>query len=371
MEQRAITCKLATFYIMKAGLHIFVLEVMPMQTEAIWQILPDSIKAALLRGNVSLASFEEIRIRAQRPVSLRKGMSLWYLNQDGSLTLAKTRLSKTRLPKTRVSKTTSQVSQFILPSKAEMEQILLNASRFSVYAVEEQIRQGYLTIQGGHRIGICGEVILRNGQIQGIRRISSYNIRIVREVCGCAKAVYPWLWEKEQFLDTLIVSPPGLGKTTLLRDLIRLISDGDDIHIPLTVGLADERGEIAACINGIPQNDVGQNMDVMDGGSKTSTMPMLLRTMAPQVLAADEAGGVADIQIFEQAKKWGTSLLTTAHGTIKKHLFDQRCSQEAGAARLFLRYIEIQINDDHSRSYLLYDPNRTLMTTINVERSDS
>lgn len=341
-------------HIMKTGLHIFVLEVMPMQTEAIQQILSDSIKTALLRGNVSLASFEEIRIRAQRPVSLRKGMRFWYLNQDGSLTLAKTRLSKTTL----------QTSQLILPSKAEMEQILLNASRFSVYAVEEQIRQGYLTIQGGHRIGICGEVILRDGQIQGIRRISSYNIRIAREVCGCAEAVYPWLWENEQFLDTLIVSPPGLGKTTLLRDLIRLISDGDDTHRPLTIGLADERGEIAACINGIPQNDVGQNTDVMDGGSKTSTMPMLLRTMAPQVLAADEAGGAADIQIFEQAKKWGTSLLTTAHGTIKKHLFDQRCGQEAGTAKLFSRYIEIRINDDHSRSYLLYDPNRTLMTTI-------
>ena len=353
-----------------------------MQTEAIQQILPESIKTALFRGNVSLASFEEIRIRAQRPVSLRKGMSLLYLSQDGSLTLAKTRLPKTRLSKTTLPKTPLQTLQFILPSKVEMEQILLNASRFSIYAVEEQIRQGYLTIQGGHRIGICGEVILRDGQIQGIRRISSYNIRIAREVCGCAEEVYPWLWENEQFLDTLIISPPGLGKTTLLRDLVRLISDGDDTHRPLTVGLADERGEIAACINGIPQNDVGQNTDVMDGGSKTSTMMMLLRTMAPQVLAADEAGGEADIQIFEQAKKWGTSLLTTAHGTIKKHLFDQGCGQEAGTAKLFSRYIEIQINDDHSRSYLLYDPkralmttiydpNRTLMTSITVERSDS
>ena len=340
-----------------------------MQTEAIQQILPESIKTALLRGNNSLASFEEIRIRAQRPVSLRKKMSLWYLNQDGSLTLAKTRRQNTELPNTELSNTRPLASRFILPSKAEMEQILLNASRFSVYAVEDQIRQGYLTIQGGHRIGICGEVILRDGQIQGIRRISSYNIRIAREARGCAEAVYPWLWENEQFLDTLILSPPGLGKTTLLRDLVRLIADGDDTHRPLTVGLADERGEIAACINGIPQNDVGQNTDVMDGGSKTSTMPMLLRTMAPQVLAADEAGGVADIQIFEQAKKWGTALLTTAHGTIKKHLFDQRCDQEERAAKLFSRYIEIQINDHQSRSCLLYDPNRTLMTTITVERS--
>lgn len=321
-----------------------------MQTEAIQQILPESIKTALLRGNISLALFEEMRIRVNRPVSLRKGMNLLYLNKDGSLILEKTRIS---------------VQQSILPSKAEMEQILMNASHFSVYAAEEQIRQGYLTIQGGHRIGICGEVILRNGQIQGIRRISSYNIRFAREVRGCAGALYPWLWKNEQFLDTLIVSSPGLGKTTLLRDLVRLISDGDDTHRPLTVGLADERGEVAACVDGIPKNDIGHNTDVMDGGSKTSTMMMLLRTMAPQVLAADEAGGEADIRIFAQAKKWGTALLTTAHGTIEQHLFDQE------ATKLFSRYIEVQIKDRHNRSYQLYDQNRILMTTINAKRGGS
>ena len=111
------------------------------------------------------------------------------------------------------------------------------------------------------------------------------------------------------------------------------------------------------------QNDVGQNTDVMDGGSKTDTMIMLLRTMAPQVLAADEAGGEEDIKIFAQAKKWGTALLTTAHGTIKQHLFDQKISG------LFSRYIEIQIDNDCSRNVLIYDQNRQLMTTVEIERS--
>ena len=298
-----------------------------MQTDAIWQILPESIKEALKKGGISLDSFEEIRIRTQRPVSVRRKMNLFYLNQNGSLT-------KTLLPE----------MSLVIMSKAEMEQILLNASRFSVYAAEEQIRQGYLTIQGGHRIGICGEVILCDGKLQGIRKISSYNIRMAREVRGCAREIYPWLWEKERFLDTLIVSPPGLGKTTLLRDLVRLISDGTGIHR-------------------IPQNDVGQNTDVMDGGSKTDTMIMLLRTMAPQVLAADEAGGEEDIKIFAQAKKWGTAVLTTAHGTIKQHLFDQEISG------LFSRYIEIQIDNDCSRNVLIYDQNRKLMTTVEIERS--
>lgn len=304
-----------------------------MQFETILQILPGCIKDAFARGNISAEAFEEIRIRTDRPVSLRKGADLFYLNRDGSLT--------------------SSVSQAIILSREEMEQILLNASRFSVYAAEEQISQGYLTLTGGHRIGICGEVIMRNGRIQGIRRISSYNIRIAREVRGCAEPVYPLLWEREAFLDTLILSPPGLGKTTLLRDLIRLISDGDGIHGPRTVGLADERGEVAACINGVPQNDIGKNTDVMDGGSKTDTMMMLLRTMAPQVLAADEAGGEADIRIFEQAKKWGTALLTTAHGTIRQHMFQSNVSQMQ-----FSRYIEIEIDGKHTRRFQIYDQNR-------------
>lgn len=304
-----------------------------MQFEPILQILPGCIKDAFARENISVEAFEEIRIRTDRPVSLRKGADLFYLNRDGSLT--------------------SSVSQAIILSREEMEQILLNASRFSVYAAEEQISQGYLTLTGGHRIGICGEVIMRNGRIQGIRRISSYNIRIAREVRGCAEPVYPLLWEREAFLDTLILSPPGLGKTTLLRDLIRLISDGDGIHGPRTVGLADERGEVAACINGVPQNDIGKNTDVMDGGSKTDTMMMLLRTMAPQVLAADEAGGEADIRIFEQAKKWGTALLTTAHGTIRHHMFQSNVSQMQ-----FSRYIEIEIDGKHTRRFQIYDQNR-------------
>lgn len=317
-----------------------------MQVDKILQILPEGvwnpIKKLCAKGDDVVEDLEEIRLRTNRPVLVKKTNLLFYLCQDGSL-------QKFGLP----------VSEAICPSKDEMEQILLKASRFSVYAAEEQIRQGYLTIQGGHRIGICGEVIFRDGRVQGIRRASSYNIRIAKEVCGCAKLVYPWLWEQDQFLDTLIVSPVGLGKTTLLRDLIRLLSNGDDIHLPQTVGLSDERGEVAACIGGVPQFDVGQNTDILDGGSKTKTMPMLLRTMAPQILAADEAGGIGDVQIFEQAKKWGTALLTTAHGTIKSHLFDTDTSKMQ-----FERYIEIVLDKDNQRSFRIFNKDRQLIKTI-------
>ncbi len=322
-----------------------------MQVDKILQILPESIlnpiKKLCAKGENEIQELEEIRLRTNRPVLVKKTNLLFYLHQDGSL-------QKFGLP----------ASDAICPSKDEMEQILLKASRFSVYAAEEQICQGYLTIQGGHRIGICGEVIFREGKIQGIRKVSSYNIRIAKEVCGCARCVYPWLWDQDQFLDTLIVSPVGLGKTTLLRDLIRLLSDGDNIHLPQTVGLADERGEVAACIGGVSQFDVGQNTDILDGGSKTQTMPMLLRTMAPQILAADEAGGSGDVQIFEQAKKWGVALLTTAHGTINGHLFDADSSKMQ-----FDRYIEIVLDEKNQRSFRIFNKERQLIKTItDVER---
>lgn len=317
-----------------------------MQVDKILQILPESIgkpiKNLCEKGNDGIKELEEIRIRTNRPVLVKKTNLLFYLHQDGSL-------QKLGLP----------VSEAIYPSKEEMEQILLKASRFSVYAAEEQIRQGYLTIQGGHRIGICGEVIFRDGKIQGIRKVSSYNIRIAKEVGGCARLVYPLLWDQDQFLDTLIVSPVGLGKTTLLRDLIRLLSNGDNTYLPQTVGLADERGEVAACIDGVPQFDVGQNTDILDGGSKTQTMPMLLRTMAPQILAADEAGGSGDVQIFEQAKKWGVALLTTAHGTINGHLFDTDTSKMQ-----FDRYIEIVLDKDNQRGFRIFNKERQLIKAI-------
>ena len=308
-----------------------------MQADAVMQILPESIKSALETTNELIDSFEEIRIRIKRPIVLRRDNVSWYLKFDGGL--------KRKLV---------DEEEGIILSRKEMEQILVRASRFSVYAAQQQIKEGYITIQGGHRIGICGEVMEQDGNICGIRNIYSYNIRIAHEVRGCAECIYPFLWKNERLLNTLIISPPGCGKTTLLRDLLRMISDGDDEHPALTVCIADERGEIAACIDAVPQNDIGKNTDVMDKGAKTKTLSLMLRSMSPQVIAADEAGNQEDIETFLQAKKWGVGIVTTVHGSINHN----RLSCEHNE-RVFERYVEIE--NVTKRKYIVYDEGKNIL----------
>jgi stage III sporulation protein AA len=186
-------------------------------------------------------------------------------------------------------------------------------SSYSRYAFEDKIRQGFLTIPGGHRVGLAGRAILdqttAGGMVKTISPVTFLNIRIARHVIGCGEQVLPWLWEKAEIHDSLLISSPGMGKTTLLRDLIRLVS-----YQGMTVGVVDERSELAACYQGIPQNDLGPRTDVLDGCPKTEGLMMLVRTMAPPILAVDEVGSEADHYALEYAMHCGSRLLVTAHG---------------------------------------------------------
>ena len=186
------------------------------------------------------------------------------------------------------------------------------ATRASAHTAMEQVRSGYFTVSGGHRIGICGSAVVKDGAIFNLRHLSSLAIRIAREVLGASASVADKLWEGDTFQSTLILSPPGGGKTTLLRDLIRRLSNGTD-HPALRVGVADERGELAAMYHGLPQFDVGRQTDVVDGCPKAAGLMMLLRGMNPQVLAADEITAPEDCAALLLAANCGVSLLCTAH----------------------------------------------------------
>ena len=165
----------------------------------------------------------------------------------------------------------------------DLDYLLERATGASVYAAGEQIRQGYLQTAGGCRVGLCGCAYGQAaGQIDGIRQLSSVSVRIPHAVPGCADALLPQLL-KDGFCSTLILSPPGNGKTTLLRECVRCLSD-----LGTRISLMDERGEIAAVQNRAPQFDVGANTDVMTGGQKAVCCMMLLRAMRPDVLAFDE-----------------------------------------------------------------------------------
>jgi len=209
--------------------------------------------------------------------------------------------------------------EILLPyvvKEEDMKQILVKISNYSLYAYEEEIKQGYITIRGGHRIGIAGECVLVKGEIRTIRNISSINIRICREVIGCSNELMKYISYNDRVYNTLIVSPPKCGKTTILRDIARNISEGMPI-IGLRgkkVSIIDERSEIAACYNGVPQLNIGVRSDVLDNCLKREGMIMAIRSLSPDILICDEIGTKGDIEALNMAFNSGVNVVVTIHG---------------------------------------------------------
>lgn len=196
-------------------------------------------------------------------------------------------------------------------TQQQVEDILRCACRQSMYACAQMLRHGFVTVEGGHRIGVCGSGVIQDGILQTIHEPSSLLIRTAREVVGCAENLVD-----EVRRSVLILGPPGSGKTTLLRDLVRLLSDKRGERI----GLVDERGEIAACLHGTPQLQVGSRTDVMVNVPKAQACIMLLRTMSPKWLAVDEITSADDIIAMEQAAYCGVEIIATAHGSTLEDL---------------------------------------------------
>ncbi len=212
-------------------------------------------------------------------------------------------------------------------------------SNYSLYAYEDEIRQGFITIQGGHRVGLAGKIVFSDGKIKSVKHISFINIRLSHQIRGCAKKVMPYIINKNDALHTLIISPPRCGKTTLLRDIIRILSDGDDDFKGMTVGVVDERSEIGACYKGIPQNDLGIRTDVLDCCPKVHGMLMLIRSMSPQIIAVDEIGGREDIEAIYSVINCGCKMLATVHGNSIDDIRNRPGLRKLVEERIFERYI--------------------------------
>ena len=262
---------------------------------SILHLFPARYRAFWQRTAGEQKTLQEIRLRAGRPVILHSGGREHFLTAQGE--------------------PTGSLSQAYCAAERELEEILEHICHYSPYAFEEELRRGFVTVAGGHRVGVAGQAVLEpDGRIRTFKNISYLNVRVSHEVKGAADGVLPDMYGGGSLKSALIISPPGCGKTTLLRDLVRQISDGNVYGPGRTVGVVDERSELAGSFLGKAQNDMGIRTDVLDGCPKELGMLLLLRSMSPQVIAIDELGGDGELAALRQAAACGCKVLATVHG---------------------------------------------------------
>lgn len=251
--------------------------------QSVLPVLPEPVRAQLRSWDPQLA-VEEIRLRAGRPP---------LVHVTGG----------------------ERIVPMEPVSAADCQRALQLCCEHSVYAWQDALRAGYITVAGGHRVGVAGRAVVTDGIVQTVQPVTALNYRIARAVPGAARDVLPAIVNQGRVHSTLLLAPPGGGKTTVLRDLVRQLSDGrPDLGLPgQTVGLVDERSELAGAWRGVPQHDVGLRTDVLDNCPKASGLMMMLRSMGPRVVAVDELGSAADVAAVREAVYAGVTVLATAH----------------------------------------------------------
>ena len=280
-----------------------------MDIGVILSCLPCNLAQAIKKVNTE--KLEEIRIRCERPVILK-----------------------------------TENNEIIIDYKVNKTEIMSIIQLFcnnSIYAYQNQICEGFITILGGHRIGISGTCVIKEGKVININNIYSLNIRIAREINNASIDLLKYILDTQNnsIYNTLIISPPGAGKTTILRDLVSKISNG----IPnigfkgINVTVIDERSEISAMYRGIPQNNIGIRTDVLDNIPKTIGIKMAIRTLAPKVIVADEIGNLNDAEIINYAICSGVKGIFTAHGDSMEDLYNNPELQKLIKLQIFQNYI--------------------------------
>ena len=291
-------------------------------------------KAVYLDGSLA-SEITEIRLRVGRPISIKRLVESYFMDAQGRPV---------------------QARQAYRVSQEDLSCVMSRICQYSRYAFESDIKQGYITIPGGHRIGIAGK-ILPDGTIT---EVSGMSVRIGKAVPGASERILPYILRgKDDIYSTLIISPPGCGKTTILRDLTRNISNGitNPYFAGLNVGVVDERSEIGACVRCQPTHDIGMRTDLYDGCPKDRGVLMMLRAMAPDVIVIDELGGDADIRVVNTAMHAGVRFIATVHG----FGIDATCLRldikKMIEAQLFERYVVLNRSQGPGTVMGIYDQN--------------
>lgn len=272
-----------------------------MAPESVLRVLPPALRRAVeqLPERV-MGSLEEVRVRLGRPVVLLPAGEEWYLRPNGALA--------------------QEAEGALVADRDLVDRLFALVTGSSLYSLESELQNGYVTLPGGHRVGFAGEVVPSGDQIRTIKHVTSFNIRLARQIPGAADAVRPHLLGPGgRPQSVLFASPPQCGKTTILRDAVRQLADGligaaGRAGRGFKVAVIDERSEIAGCWRGVPQNDLGLRTDVLDKCPKAPGIMLALRALSPDVVATDEIGSQADLAALQEAKNAGVAVLATAHG---------------------------------------------------------
>lgn len=248
------------------------------------------------------------------------------------------------------------VSSYVV-KKEDLAYVIQKISNYSIYAFEEELKQGYITVQGGHRVGICGACVLEENKIKTIKDIGSINIRISKDIEGCSRSILKYIVNKDKLYNTIIISPPKCGKTTLIRDIGRNISNGikEQQVRGRNVCIIDERSEIAACYKGVPQMNVGLRTDVLDNCPKSYGIMMAIRSMAPEVVICDEIGTYEDMKNIVMALNCGVGIIATIHGNDIEDLFKRPVFKEVVENKVFQRAIVLNNEISVGNVRYIYD----------------
>lgn len=292
--------------------------------DEILRLFPEPIKDAIQRKvRAGWDDLQEIRFRLNQPLELIYDTKIDWIHQ-------------------------------VKPDSQDGIFVLNQLSNFSLYRMEDELREGYITIEGGHRVGLAGKVNTLGGAVKAIQHISFFNIRIAKQKINVATPIIPYMYNK-RYQNTLFIGPPQTGKTTLIRDVVRMIASGWDSVSAEKVAVIDERSEIGGSIKGVPQHNVGIRTDLMDACPKAEGMMMMIRSMSPDVLVVDEIGSEKDVQALMEAILAGVSVICSVHGQSLQEIKKRPSLQALFQQNVFKRFVLLEKQQQPGFVKAIYD----------------